>query len=121
MKMEEKGNARKVAGKGRPGLIRELMSGSLLSDRIILKNLGYILFLTLLMALYIANRFHAEDLVRRITRLQKEVTELRADALSTSAELMQVSRQSEVTRLVMERGLGLEELTEPPYRLVVKK
>ncbi|MFO7574036.1 MAG: FtsL-like putative cell division protein [Bacteroidales bacterium] len=119
--MEEKSNAKKGSGKSRPGLIRELMSGSLLSDRIILKNIGYILFLTLLGAVYIANRFHAEDLVRRITKLQNEVTELRSDALSTSAELMQASRQSEVTRLIRERGLGLEELTEPPYRLVVKK
>jgi hypothetical protein len=119
--MEEKSSGNKGAGKKRPGLIRELMSGSLLSDRIILKNLGYILFLTLLGAVYIANRFHAEDLVRRITKLQNEVTELRADALSISAELMQASRQSEVTRLIRERGLGLEELTVPPYRLVVKK
>lgn len=119
--MEEKNNGKKKAQKGRPGLIRELMSGSLLSDRIILKNLGYIVFLTFLGAVYIASRFHAENLVRRITRLQNEVKELRADALSTSAELMQASRQSEVTRLIRERGLGLEELTEPPYRLVVKK
>ena len=121
MKMEEKSNGNKGTGKSRPGFVRELMSGSLLSDRIILKNLGYIVFLTFLGSVYIASRFHAEDLVRRITKLQREVMELRADALSTSAELMQASRQSEVTRLIRERGLGLEELTEPPYRLVVKK
>lgn len=105
----------------RPGFIKELMSGSLLSDKIILKNLGYIVFLALLGAFYIANRFHAEELVRRSARLQNEVNEMRADALSISADLMLSSRQSEVMRLVMERGLGLEELTEPPYRLVVKK
>lgn len=121
MKMEKNNNDKRKSGNSTPGFIRELMSGSMLSDRIILKNLGYIVFLTFLGAVYIANRFHAEDLVRRITKLQNEVKELRADALSTSAELMQASRQSEVTRLIRERGLGLEELTEPPYRLVVKK
>jgi hypothetical protein len=115
-KQGNKGNSKK-----RPGFIKELMSGSMLSDRIILKNLGYIVFLAFLGAFYIANRFHAEELVRRSARLQSEVNEMRADALSISAELMRSSRQSEVMRLVRERGLGLEELTEPPYRIVVKK
>jgi len=32
-----------------------------------------------------------------------------------------VSRQSEITELVKERGLGLEELREPPYRIVVNE
>lgn len=109
-----------AAGRKKPGFMKEVMSGSLLSDRIILKNLGYIVFLAFLGALYIANRFHAEDMVRKTTRLQNEVRELRSDALSTSAELMKASRQSEVQRLVRERGLGLEELTEPPFRIVIK-
>ncbi|MBE0673912.1 MAG: hypothetical protein IH591_04560 [Bacteroidales bacterium] len=117
---EEKKNGKGRAPK-KTGFIKELLSGSLLSDKIILKNLGYIVFLAFLGAFYIANRFHAEDLVRRTTRLQNEVQEMRADALSTSAELMQASRQSEVIRLVRERDLGLQELTEPPYRLVIRK
>jgi hypothetical protein len=119
--MEEEKKSIKSKSPKKTGFIKELMSGSLISDKIILKNLGYIVFLAFLGAFYIANRFHAEDLVRRTTRLQSEVKELRADALSISAELMQASRQSEVIRLVRERNLGLQELTEPPYRLVVKK
>ena len=50
-----------------------------------------------------------------------EVEDLRAEALSTSAKLMSVSRQSEVFRLVRDKGLGLEELKSPPYRLVIDK
>ena len=57
-------------------LLRDLMSGSTITDKIILKNLGYILMLTLLGAIYIANRFHAEKLTRETTRLQKEVKDL---------------------------------------------
>lgn len=118
--MEKKSGDKRTGSKG-PGFLKEVMSGSLLSDRIILKNLGYVVFLAFLGALYIANRFHAEDMVRKTTRLQTEVRELRADALSTSAELMRASRQSEVLDKVRERGIGLEELTEPPYRIVVRK
>lgn len=100
---------------------KELMSGKLVTEKIILKNLGYLIFLTVLGALYIGNRFHEESLIRKTTKLQKEVRDLRSEALSTSADLMSVSKQSEVARLVESRGLGLEELREPPFKIVVDK
>jgi hypothetical protein len=102
-------------------LLRDLMSGSTITDKIILKNLGYILMLTLIGAIYIANRFHAEKLTRETTRLQKEVKDLRSESLSTSADLMYASKQSEVFRLVKNRDLNLEELREPPFELIVDK
>ena len=102
-------------------LLKDLMSGSTITDKIILKNLGYLILLTLLGALYIANRFHAEKLTRETSRLQKEVKDLRSESLSTSASLMYASKQSEVFRLVKERDLNLEELREPPFELIVNK
>jgi cell division protein FtsL len=101
--------------------IKELLSGTMVSEKIILRNLWYILLLTMLAAIYIGNRFHAEKVTREMTKLQKEVKELRAESLSTSADLMYLSRQSEVYRLVREKGLNLEELKVPPYKLLVNK
>lgn len=100
--------------------MKSVISGSLLSEKLILGNLGFILMLTLIGALFIANRFHAEKTIRHIDQLQDEVKELRSEAMSTSAELMYISKQTEVQRLVRERGLGLNELKEPPYKLIVK-
>jgi hypothetical protein len=101
--------------------IKELLSGSLVSEKIVLRNLWYIILLTILGALYIANRFNAEKITRETARLNNEVRDLKAEALSTSADLMSVSRQSEVYRMVRGKGLGLEELKTPPYRIVVEK
>ena len=101
--------------------IKELLSGSMVSEKIILKNLGYISFVTLLAAIYIGSRFHAESLTRQITKLQTEVKDLRAESLATSADLMFVSKQSEVFRMVKEKGLNLEEMNNPPYKLLVDK
>jgi hypothetical protein len=115
---ESKNSINKVKS---PGFIKELLSGSMISEKIILKNLGYVSLITLLAAMYIGNRFHAEKITRETTRLQREVKDLRAEALSTSADLMYVSRQSEVYRLVREKGLNLEELKIPPYKLLVTK
>jgi cell division protein FtsL len=101
--------------------MKELLSGSMVTEKIILKNLWYVMLLTLLAAIYIGNRFHAEKITRETTRLQREVKELRAESLSTSADLMDLSRQSEVFRLVNEKGLNLEEMKTPPYKLLVDK
>lgn len=117
MMSESEGKKKKKRG----NFIKELLSGSMITEGIILKNLWYILFLTLLAAIYIGNRFHAEKITRETTRLMEEVQDLRAESLSTSTELMYISRQSEVYKLVRERGLRLEELKIPPYKLLVDK
>lgn len=102
-------------------VLKELLSGTMISEKIILGNLGYIGLITILAAFYIMNRFHAEKITRESARLQREVRDLRSESLSLSADLMNSSRQSYVLRLVKERGLNLEELKTPPYKLIVDK
>ena len=116
---EETDNKKKQVTTG--SFVKELLSGTMISEKIILKNFGYVSLVTFLLAIYIGNRFHAEKITRESTKLQREVKDLRAEALSTSADLMYVSRQSEVFRLVKEKGLNLEELKTPPYKLLVRK
>lgn len=106
----------------KPGsIIKELLSGSMVSEKIILKNLAYISLIVFLAAVYIGNRFHAEKITRETAKLSREVKDLRSESLSTSADLMYISKQSEVYSLVKERGLNLEELKTPPYELIVDK
>jgi hypothetical protein len=103
-----------------PGsFLKELLSGSMVSEKLILNNLGYVTLIAFLAAVYIGNRFHAEKITREMSRLQKEVKDLKAESLSTSADLMYISKQSEVYSMVREKGLNLEELKSPPYKLLV--
>lgn len=108
-------------GKGKGTFLKGLISGTVISDSIILKDVRYSALIALLAIIFIANRFNAERMEREITALEQEVRDLRAESLSVSANLGSVSRQSEITDLVKERGLGLEELREPPYRIVVNE
>jgi hypothetical protein len=111
---------RKGTGSRRsPGYFRGLISGTLISDSLILKDIRYSALIALLAVVFIANRFNAESVERDIIVLEQEVRDLRSESLSVSAELGSVSRQSEITELVKERGLGLQELREPPFRIVV--
>jgi cell division protein FtsL len=113
-----KGN-RKKSGSG--GTLKGLVSGTYIAEKLILNNMRYVILIAVLGIIFISNRFQAERVEREITKLEQEVRDLRAEALSASAQLGSVSRQSEVIDLVKERGLGLQELREPPYRIVVNE
>lgn len=103
------------------GTLKGLLAGSLLTKEKVVRQLPFILFLTGLAFIYIGNRYHAEKLVRENSRLQDEVSELRARALSTSAELMHLSKQSEVLHLLKEKNMGLRESVTPPRKIVVEE
>ncbi len=107
--------------KGKGGFLKGLISGTVISDSIILRDVRYTAMIFLLAVIFIANRFNAERVEREISALEQEVRDLRAESLSVSADLGSVSRQSEISDLVKEQGLGLEELREPPYRIVVNE
>jgi preprotein translocase subunit SecY len=97
--------------------IRDILNGSLLTRGIILKNIGFIIWLTFLGIVYIGNSYHAEKVARNINKLQREVKDLRAESITTAADLMYVSRQSIVEQMVKNNRLDLKESVEPPYKI----
>ena len=110
---------RKEPKKARKGSIRDVLDGSVLTNEWFVKQLPYIIFLVVLAFVYIGNRYHAEKIVRRNIELQKEINDLRAESITVAAELMLISKQSEVAKQVKERGLELEESVVPPKKIVV--
>ena len=99
--------------------LRNIMDGSILTRDSVIDQLPYVLFLTLIAVLYIGNRYHAEKIMRETNVAQSSLKELRAESITSASKLMYISKQSEVARLVRERGLELKEAVKPPYKLVV--
>jgi hypothetical protein len=99
--------------------LKGVLDGSLLTNDWFVKQLPYIIFLVVLAFTYIGNRYHAEKIVRKNIELQKEINDLRAESITVAAELMLISKQSEVAKQVKERGLDLEESVVPPKKIVV--
>jgi hypothetical protein len=100
---------------------RDLLDGNVLTRKAVIRQSRYILLLVLIAFLSIANRNHAEKTVIRLNQLQGDVKELRAQSITISADLVRISRQSEVVRLVNRYELGLEENLEPPKKLIDTK
>jgi len=100
--------------------IRSLFSGSILTQSGVVKQFPYILFLVALALIYIGNRFHAERLARKLSRIQIEVKDLCSEQITTASELMNISRPSEVIKLVDKKNIGLS-LPETPPKMLIKK
>lgn len=87
---------------------KSMIDGSWLTLDTIAKRLPFILFCVLLMLLYIANRYHAEHVIRQTLDMKKEIKNLRAEEITASYELINLNRPSEVQAIVEAKGLGLK-------------
>lgn len=100
--------------------LRELVDGTVLARFLIIDQLPFIIFSTFLIIFYIGNIYHAEKLDRKINETQNEVKELHAESIATATELMYISKQSEVAKLVQTKALELKESLQPPKRIILK-
>ncbi len=102
-------------------IITNILSGRIFKKKAFVEQWPYIVFLALLAIIYIGNRYHAERIYRKTIKLQEKVKEMRAEAITTEAELMFIRKQSEVIKLIKEKGLDLIEATEPPKKIIIKE
>lgn len=79
--------------------------------------LPFIIFIAFLGMIYIGNRHFAENNIRDIDKLGKEVKELSWDFKTLKADLMLKSTQTEVAKEV--DTLGLMEPNEPPKKILI--
>jgi Bacteriodetes cell division protein (FtsL-like) len=77
----------------------------------------YVFFLTVIALVYIANSYHAERTIRDIDNVSKEIKTLQTEYITGKSELMFVSKQTEVARLVA--PLEIKESVEAPMKIVV--
>jgi hypothetical protein len=81
--------------------------------------LPFVLYIAFLCMLYIANRHLAENTLRDIDKLNKEVKELTWDYKSAKAELAYKSTLSEVAKRT--DTIGVKTSVEPPQKITIKE
>ncbi len=97
---------------------RKLFVDGAVSKEAATDMLPYLVFLCVLGMIYIANSHMAVKNIRDIDRISKEVKELSWEYKSLKADLMFKSKMTEVAKKV--DTLGLEELVEPPKKIIVQ-
>lgn len=83
--------------------------------QLIVKNLPFFLFLSVLAVVYIYNGHYSDKIIKSISKTSRELREMQYEYKTLKSELMFRSKQTEVARAV--EPLGLKELTTPPVIL----
>ena len=96
---------------------KKLFTEGVISKEAATEMLPFLIFLSVLCMLYIANSHMAVTNIRNIDKLNKEVKELSWEYKSLKADLMFKSKLTEVAKQV--DTLGIKELTEPPRKIVI--
>ncbi len=104
----------------RGNVIRDIVDGNITREWVT-RNLFYIFFVVILIFFYIGNRYSSEKTISEIATLEKELKELRFEAITTASELMSMSRLSGVSEMVKQKGIDLEQSMEPPKKLEVNR
>ena len=110
-----------VKAEKKPGFenqfFKKLFTEGVVSKEAATEMLPFLIFLSVLCMLYIANSHMAVKNIRSIDKLNKEVKELSWEYKSLKADLMFKSKLTEVAKKV--DTLGIKELTEPPKKIVI--
>ena len=116
-KIEEFVDSKVEISEHKKSSLKDILDGTIITRKALAKQLPFILFLSFLAGIYIGNKYHAEKVIRDLDKLQQEVKDLRAESITTASQLMFMSKQSEVLKLVDSKQLNLVESVKPPYKL----
>ena len=99
--------------------IKDLIGGGVLSREAVVKQIPFLLFLFVLLVFYIANQYQGAKVMKEVIRVESRLKILRTESLATTFEKMELSKQSEVKKLIEGRGLPLKEAVLPPYKIEI--
>ena len=102
-----------IAGK----FVREFMGGEMIQSGTF-RYLPFLVFIAFLAFVYIANNYLAENKVRKINSLRKELKELRYEYITSKSKLMNLSKQSQIAKRL--EYSGVKESTDPIKTIQVK-
>ena len=99
---------------------KDLLGGGVLSRDGVIKQIPFLLFLFVLLVFYIGNQYQGAKVMKEVMRIEARLKILRTEAISTTFERMEMSKQSEVVKLIEQNGLQLKEAVLPPYNIEIE-
>jgi cell division protein FtsL len=93
---------------------RDVLNGNFLTTNFFRKQYGLLIMIAVLLFFYVDNRYYCETQLAKEIEVKKKIQDVKYEYLTISAELMQLSRESNVLKMVQEKGLNLKETNTPP-------
>ena len=97
--------------------VREVLGGEMIQSGTF-RYLPFLVFIAFLAFVYIANNYYAENKIRKINSMRKELKELRYEYITSKSKLMDLSKQSQIAKKL--QHTGVKESTDPIKTIQVK-
>ncbi len=99
--------------------LKEILGAGILTRDAVVNQIPFLLFLFGLLVFYIANQYQGAKVMKDVMRVEKRLELLKTESISTTFERMEMSKQSEVVKLIEEHQLTLKEAVIPPYKIEI--
>ena len=110
---EKKKNSRFTLG--------ELLNGKFFEREIFVRNKLLLFIIFLMLVANITVRYKTAKVLREVDKLDRDVKELRAHSISVAADIIKLTRPSEILDRIKNNNLGLEPSRVPPRKIYVEK
>ncbi|GHV45316.1 hypothetical protein FACS1894180_7720 [Bacteroidia bacterium] len=94
--------------------MRDFLNGNIFLKKFFRKQYLLLLLMAALTVLYIDNRYYCEKQLKKSIQMENQLKDLKFESLTVAAELMTLSRQSNLRRRIAERGIELDNGKTPP-------
>lgn len=96
--------------------LRKILGGDILTAQIIRRQIWLVILIVLFVIIYISNRYNIQNDIIELDKLQKELQDTKYKALSTSSQITEKSRESNVLDMLKNnKDSVLHIATQPPY------
>ena len=96
--------------------LRKILGGDILTAQIIRKQIWLFMLIVVFIIIYISNRYSIQKDLIELDQLQKELQDTKYKALTTSSQITEKSRESNVLDMLKHsKDSTLHIATQPPY------
>lgn len=96
--------------------LRKILGGDILTAQVIRRQIWFIVLVVFFIIIYISNRYSIQQDMIEIDQLQEELQNAKYKALSSSSQITERSRESNVLKMLQNnKDSVLHIATQPPY------
>ena len=96
--------------------LRKILGGDILTAQIIRRQIWLVILIVFFVIIYISNRYNIQNDIIELDKLQKELQDTKYKVLSTSSQITEKSRESNVLDMLKNnKDSVLHIATQPPY------
>lgn len=100
--------------------LRKILGGDILNTNAVRRQIGVLVLITFFILVYIANRYQVQQDLIRIDKLNSELQDAKYRALSSSSQLTEKSRESNVLEMLKANNDSTLKIpSQPPYKINV--